>query len=423
MPVFYRIAFGATIACVCAFVGAGTGHAQSAPPLTLLDALARAAGIDPGVQAASAGVEAAEGARRQASARLNPELSADVENFSGSDDLRGFQGAETTFSVSQEIERGGRRAARVALADREIDLAQSDRAVRRLDLLRDVEVAYFEAIAADEMAAIARERLSTAEALQQSVARRVAAARDPLMAGARAAAGLADARLELERAVRAARSARARLASYWSGDAEFSLSPAALDAPQTLALDPAPAAAPDVVRLAVERERADAALRLERAQAYQSPTLSLGYRRFEESDDSALVAGVSIPLGVFDRNRGAIQRAQAERRRAAFELEAGRQAFAREFATLQIGLENDSATVHALETEVIPEAERALALAREGYDRGAFSYLDVLEAQRALSDARQRRIEALRAYHTNMAALNRLTARYAEPFPNEAPGP
>jgi cobalt-zinc-cadmium efflux system outer membrane protein len=405
-----------------ALVIASPAHAQEAAPLTLQEALTRAIESDPGLRAAEAGVDAALGGVRQARVRPNPELSAEVENFNGRGDLRGFQGAETTFSLSQQVELGGQRRARIRLADRDLHGAELDRVLRGLDLLRDVQVAYFDALAAQELVAIERERVATAEALSGSVARRVAAARDPLMAGARAQAGLAEARIALTRAEAQAATARARLASYWGSDdgfalirADFAL-PVAADHNHALDADQAP----DIARLTAERERLDAAARLERSLSYQNPTLSLGYRRFEDRDgDGALVAGFSIPLGVFNRNQGLVARAEAEQRRAAFDLEAGRRALAREFGALERALLSDAAAVRSTEQDVIPQAERALALAQDGYNQGAFSYLDVLEAQRALSNARQARVEALRSYHSNEAALDRLTARFAETLPGQ----
>ena len=164
----------------------------------------------------------------------------------------------------------------------------------------------------------------------------------------------------------------------------------------------------------------EAAAKLERSQAYRNPTLSLGYRRFEDRNgDGAMVAGISIPLGVFDRNQGSIARARSEVLRAEYDLEAGRRIVLREFATLQRALASEAEAVRATEQDVIPQAERALALAQDGFNQGAFSYLDVLEAQRALSDARQRRVEALRSYFSNEAALDRLTARFAEKLPGK----
>lgn len=396
--------------------------AQEVAPLTLQDAIARAVRADPGLRAATAGVDAARGGLRQARVRPNPTLDAEVENFNGRDDLRGFDGAETTFSLSQEVELGGQRGARMRLADRELHGAELDRVLRGLELVRDVQSAYYAALAAEELVAIERERLATADSLSRSVARRVAAARDPLMAGARAEAGVAEARIALTRAQAEAATARARLASFIGGDEGFTLIaadfalPRASDHEHGLLGDQSP----DIARLTVERDRFGAAVSVERSLAWQNPTLSFGYRRFEDrSGDGALVAGVSIPLGVFDRNQGAVARARAEQRRSENELEAARRSLTREYAALERAIASDAAAVRATEEEVIPQAERALTLAQDGYDRGAFSYLDVLEAQRALSDARQNRVDSLRSYHSNEAALDRLTARFGEALPIE----
>lgn len=396
--------------------------AQEAVPLTLDDAIARAVDADPGVRAAGAGVDAARGGLRQARVRPNPELSTQVESFNGPGDLRGFDGAETTFALSQEVELGGRRRARINVAERDLHGAELDRVLRGLDLIRDVQTAYYEALAAEELVAIERERLETAQALNASVARRVAAARDPLMAGARAEAGLAEARIALTRAQAEAATARARLAILMGGDGSFTLIQADFALPRASDHDHAPPSdeSPDVARLVAARESAGAGVSVERSLAWQNPTLSLGYRRFEQRNgDGALVAGFSIPLGVFDRNQGAVQRAQAERRRAEYDLEAGRRTLAREYAAFTRTIAADAEAVRSTEEQVIPQAERALALAQDGYNRGAFSYLDVLEAQRALADARQRRVEALRSYHSNEAAIDRLTARFAEALPFE----
>lgn len=397
-------------------------HAQAAAPLTLSDALSRAIESDPGLRAAYAGVDAARGGLRQARVRPNPELSAEVENFNGQGELRGFDGAETTFSLSQELEVGGRRSARIRLADRELRGAELERAIRGLDLIREVQTAYYEALASAELVLIAEERLRTAEALNVSVGRRVAAARDPLMAGARAEAGLAEARIALTRAQAEAATARATLASLLGGDTGFTLIPADFELPRAGEHEHAEPgeATPDLARLAMQRDRANAAVNVERSLAWQNPTLSFGYRQFAaDNDEGALVAGVSVPLGIFDRNQGSVARARAEQRRAEFDLEAGRRTLMREFAALQRARSADANAVASTEDQVIPQAERALELAQDGYNRGAFSYLDVLEAQRALSDARQSRVDSLRSYHNNEAALDRLTARFGDMLPEQ----
>ncbi|MDZ4318814.1 MAG: TolC family protein, partial [Phenylobacterium sp.] len=56
-------------------------------------------------------------------------------------------------------------------------------------------------------------------------------------------------------------------------------------------------------------------------------------------------------------------------------------------------------------------AIRSVEQVRDGFNRGGFSYLDVTEAERALADARARRVGVLRQYHLDQAALDRLTGR------------
>ena len=65
-------------------------QAQPSAPLSLRDAIERAVDADPGMRASNAGIDAARGGMRQARVRPNPELSAEVENFNGPGDLRGF---------------------------------------------------------------------------------------------------------------------------------------------------------------------------------------------------------------------------------------------------------------------------------------------------------------------------------------------
>ena len=66
-----------------------------------------------------------------------------------------------------------------------------------------------------------------------------------------------------------------------------------------------------------------------------------------------------------------------------------------------------------IQSEVVPQAERAVRLIREGLERGGFSYIEFNDAQRTLNDARLRRIEALKSFHLDNATLARLIGRHA----------
>ena len=63
-----------------------------------------------------------------------------------------------------------------------------------------------------------------------------------------------------------------------------------------------------------------------------------------------------------------------------------------------------------LRSRALPAAEVAYKGTRDGYRKGLFTYLDVLDAQRTLFMLRARKLNVLLAYHLARADIERLTA-------------
>jgi cobalt-zinc-cadmium efflux system outer membrane protein len=416
--------------------GQGTAHppqntthasANAQEIVTLEEALARAAAAEPGLAAAAAGVEAARAGVDQASVRLNPSLSVEAENFGGTGPLSGADSIETTATYEQIWQRGGDRRARIGVAEGDLALARGDAVLRRLDLLRDVQEAYVDAAAAAARRDLAVDRLAIADGVRSTVAGRVSRALDPSVALARAELELETARAEVDAAGAAADAARMRLASFWSDlsaaftvDLEGFYDPGAHAQEIDELLDDG---SPDLALIQAARGRAAAVVDLEVARGVQDVELGAGLRHANDTGDVAVVAEVSIPLALFDRNRGAVAAARAERTRLAYEEASARRSILRDIASLQRMRASAIARVDALRERVIPLAERALQEARDGYARGGFSSLEVNDAQRALHDARESLVDALADYHLADAALDRLTARFAAPLPGEGDRP
>lgn len=80
-------------------------------------ALSLALKNNPRLSAALARIEGAEGERLQASLMPNPEAVLEIESFGGEDEQEGFDGAETTLGLEQEIEIAGKRGKRTEVAD------------------------------------------------------------------------------------------------------------------------------------------------------------------------------------------------------------------------------------------------------------------------------------------------------------------
>jgi cobalt-zinc-cadmium efflux system outer membrane protein len=391
--------------------------AARAQSLALNQALARAAQADPNRPAVEARLKAADAGARQAGVRANPVVGVELEDLTGTGPYSLIDRAQATVYYQQSLERGGKREARTALARTEVDLVRLRHQTKVLDLLEEVELAWVEALAAEARVRLARTRLDIAERARGEVDRRVKAARDPLFAGARADAQVAEARIALSQAQMTADTARRTLAGYWNGGVDFEIDPAALE-DTSAALDVAgEPSSVDLALLDAERQTATAKVRLEETKAVQDPTWRAGLRYLNDGRDMAVVVGGSIPLARYDTNRGAIERAQAERTAADADLLSGKVLRERRIARLQADLAARASEAARIQAEVLPAAERTVALVRDGFNRGGFSYLDVIEAQKALIDARSRRLDALKAFHADRALLARLTGRHAALIP------
>lgn len=388
------------------------GPASAAEEISLRDALARATAADPAAAATHARVAAAEANARQAGARPNPVIGGEIENFAATGGL--LDRTEATVYYEQSLEPAAKREGRTGYARAQVEVARRRGQVRRLDLIRDVQTAYAEALAAGVAVMLAESRLAEAQAAEADIDRRVRSARDPLFAGARAQTHTAEALIARDQAESAFRNARTALAAYWGGTADFGLDARsffAVSADNALEADGAPTA--DILLLAAERDAAIAAVRLEESRTLRDPTVRAGVRFLGQGRDVALIVGGSVPLRRYDRNEGGVARAQAERDAAEVDIAAARALQAREVARLSARLALAATESDRIAAEVIPAATRTLELVREGFNRGGFQYLDVTEAQRALIAARARRVEVLRQFHLDQAALDRLTGRHA----------
>lgn len=384
-----------------------------AQDLTLADALSRVARGDPSIAVSSAQRQAAEASIRQADVRPRDVIGVDVEDFAGTGPYSPIDRSQTTAWYERTWERGGKREARVGSARSELEVAQQRGRLRMLDVLGQVQAAWVEMLAAEAALPVADERLAVAQRLEREVARRVGRALDPLFTGERARTAVAQARITRDQAVENARIARASLAAWWGGGPDFRIDARAFF--QAADMAPVGEEIVDLGLLDAERQAAEARIKLAEANSVADPTVRAGVRHFGQGNEVALVVGGSIPLGGRQANRGNVERAQAERLAAEAELAVTRVERKREINRLGAQRTALVTEIGRIDREVLPSAERAVVLVRDGFNRGgtAFTFLEVAQAQQAVIDARTRRVELLRRYHLDGVRLDRLTGRHA----------
>lgn len=398
---------------LCVSLGIPSVWAQQS--LTLDDALQRSLSNNPALQVFQWRFEAIEGARQAADLAPAYNLGLESENVLGSGDYSGTDRAELTLSLSSIVELGGARRSRVSVADARYALAQTEREASALDLLGDVTQGFVVALTLQEKQQIAKEASALAEATYRIVSKRAERGAAPEAERLRAQAAQTQARLREASINAALASQKLALATLWgdevtnfdalSGDL-FQLAEA--DSFDALMLRVAETPALRV--FASEARLRDAEVALARSQSRSTLEWSVGVRHFEESGDSAFTAGISMPLFGERRNRGAVQTALAERERVGYSRQAALLVLrARLFEAWQT-YQHNVAAVRLMRTEMLPALESALVQTREGYEKGRYSYIDWVSAQRELLDARMALIDAASTALLNQALIEQLTA-------------
>jgi outer membrane protein, heavy metal efflux system len=376
MPISVRNLVGATLLWVA------TSAAQ-AQPLTLDSALQTAFANNPDLAAAQWEIDIAQGGRQQAGLIPNPVLSVDAEDTRR--DTR-----TTSVKLSQTLELGGKRGARIDVASRAQDAAALTLEQRRNTLRADVIDSYYGALRSQERLDLAQRSLALAERGLVVANGRVTAGKTSPVEATRAQVQLSEIRLELNRAQMGLTDAYRRLAaSTGSATVEF-------QAVATQSL-PLPPAAQLLARLEQTAElrlaelqilQGEASVGLEKAQRIPDLDVSIGSQYDAGARERVNLVGVSMPLPLFNRNQGNIL-AASRRADQARDLRNATELRLRTETRQALDLWQTANTeVRAFNQQILPAAQSAVDSATRGFEMGKFNFLDVLDAQRTLIAAR-----------------------------------
>ncbi|QBE63803.1 TolC family protein [Pseudoduganella lutea] len=362
-------------------------------PLDLPAAIALAAERHPTLQAAAYEEQASAAAVEQAGRLPNPELAYLREGHRAGS-------RTTTVQVNQPLELGGKRKARIAVAQGAFDLAGSDLALRRQALRADVIAAFYTALVAQERLQLAQAMLDVAGKSLAAVDGRVAAGKVSPVEASKARVAQADARVEHERATAELAIARNALAALVGEPLDARpLAGGAVD--MLPPVEPLPALLQrSAGALSVRRARQQLAYRTaqadaERAARVPDVTLTIGSQRDDQLAHRQAVVGVAIPLPLFDRNAGNLAAATARAEGARAELQAAERAAHADLTTAHLRYGQARGEALLLEHDVVPEARSVHELTLKGFEYGKFTFLDVLDAQRTWFQARARQWQAM----------------------------
>lgn len=366
--------------------------AVQAQTLTLDSALQTAFANNPDLAAAQWEIDIARGGRQQAGLIPNPVVSLDAEDTRR--DTR-----TTTLKLSQTLELGGKRGARIDVATRAQDAAALTLEQRRNGLRAEVIDSYYSALRAQERLDLAQRSLALAERGLVVANGRVTAGKSSPVEATRAQVQLSEIRLELNRAEVGLSDAYRRLAAS-TGSAAIDFQ--AVAAPTQVAPQ-LPASAQLLARLEHTTElrlaelqilQSEASVGLEKAQRIPDLDLSIGSQYDASVRERVNLIGVSMPIPLFNRNQGSVL-AASRRADQARDLRNATELRLRTETRQALDLWQTANTeVRAFNQQILPAAQRAVDSATRGFERGKFNFLDVLDAQRTLIAARTQYLAA-----------------------------
>jgi outer membrane protein, heavy metal efflux system len=393
------------VATLCATPASAQTPTPSPPrEWTIDEVLTAALAQHPLVEAAQARVTAAQDGRTAAGTFPNPVATLWMENaqFPGQPSVPGVY-RETSAYFTLPLEPLFQRGKQVRVADERIKAAGADLGGERRAVALEAAHAFYRV-------ALAQVALDAADENRVALDELVTYNRNRVGAGAIAEVELLRVEVELDRATTNVALARIDLARTWADlrpflGASFTPTPMAGTgaAPVPRVRVPDAPAAPvsmglaDLLSRAKEQRPEMLAARARVAAAtaqtdYQRTLIvrqlgaTLGFKQV--AGDSTMVAGVSVPIPIFDRNKGEIQRATNEAIAIQKELSWTTRRVEAEVEGAYDAAQQLGAQAGARQRSTVDRAAEAHRITLAAYQEGATSLLQVLDAARTLADAR-----------------------------------
>jgi len=356
--------------------------------LTLSEAIQRSFANHPELRAFSYRRAAADGMAQQARVGSRPQLDLSVEDALGSGDYSGADSLQSTLSISWVLE-GDLLQQRGHSVDVQKRVISDEQAIKKLDVAAETARQFLTVVVYQQRKALAEAARAQAESVAKELSKRMDAGKSLLADKLRAEAELARADIALEDLDHEIRGAKRMLATQWNArQTDFDIASGSLAiATEKLdyeALAQQLSSHPRVHKLLSQERVAQSEIALAKTEAQSRWQFSTGVRRFENTDDYALVAGFTVPLGGEQRNSGRIAALAAERDRYRADADAMQIVLEARLYVLLQEFQHAQHVVGALREQILPRLEKAQSEARNAYQLGRYSYQDWRGVQQEL---------------------------------------
>jgi cobalt-zinc-cadmium efflux system outer membrane protein len=412
-PVIRRVGTWCVLASFSTVVFAQPGLVDGSDRISLHEAVAKTLAQNPGLKAFGYEISAQEGRIAQSNLRPGMDLDILAENVLGTGMFEGLDSAETTLSLGWLLERG-KREYRVEAAQAGMSMLETEAEIQRLNAAAETAHIFLDCLANQEHLLRNEEALEYSEKMVEAVKKRVEAGRTPRAELLRAETELVRVRLDGEDVAHELLVSHRRLAAQWGGkETEFSRVNGniyVLPVPDTFSsLIASVEQNPAIRRYLTQQRLREAELRLAEAEGKPDWRFTTGLRRFESTDDHAIVAGITIPLTTKKRNQGRMAEAQARLAMSGADQAATRIQIETRLFTLYQELSNSLYRAVTLREKILPQLELALTETERAYELGRYGYFELRLVQAEVLSTRSALVAASIDAHRSVIDIEHLT--------------
>lgn len=349
----------------------------------------------------------------------NTEFEVELENFAGNNELRGFRQAETTAVLRQEIPIGSKRSIMILQAKGEKKLLELLHKKNISDLVLETKKRFYKMFYLQEAIDLKKKKKHQAEQFLENISEKVKAGKISPAELSRARVYILRCDLDLRSVKTELVSSGIHLASLW-GSSSFGFRKVILKhgtwesigAPGKIT--EFPGKNPNLALLLGKIKQRETGLRLEKALKIPDITLSAGIKRHNDQGITAFTAGISVPLPVFNRNKGPVISAGHLVNKAKAEYEAEKVRLKTELKEKLKMVETMHINIKIIKEKIIPEIQNTFNIVTNGYLAGKFDYLNVLDVYNTSYDISEEYLRNIRDYRIGLAETDRLSGNFFE---------
>lgn len=369
--------------------------------LTLVEAQKQAHALDPTLQYlyrqdSSSALKIQQGGRLS-----NPEVAVELDNL-GNSNLKDLDGPSYSVQLSQAVPLNNKKSLRVDLAT--VKQANNLFAIqqRQAQLNADIRLCLAEWSVAEQRSKLAMEDLDIAQSQARLIQEKFKAGRVVQSDAERAQALATEAnqKVALYRSDAVQRKAACSLSVGTLGSEPLQL-------PTTFSINTEKSLSQRHALLV--QQEAEIQNRLANAERLPEMTLSVGARRYQQTGDVVLLAGVSMPIPLFDQNQVARADAKNELEQASNLVAVQQKRSAILLENAKQRLQSHQQLLTTIDQSVIPAAQESLRIAQLAYQSGKTGLLEWIDARLVWRESRERRLDIWLNIQQTIAEIERET--------------